>query len=219
MTETGTQRSSKWIVVSIVTVAVLVAGYFATAGLIGGVESELTSGDANRVVDALAEADDSMLEAEDVQRRALDTLKDAPIDVVFDKLRDKSLTDEQRDKLESNLRELMFASMQRNVNEYMNATPDQRDAIMDRHLDEWDEFREKMRAYREKHKDDPEYQKLREERRERRRPSKEERRDWMENRSPDQQARMWHYMMKMRKRAQERGEDWGRPRGDDDSED
>jgi hypothetical protein len=198
---------------------VLVGGYYTVGAITGGAESDLASGDSKRVLDALSRVDNEALASADndaLRRKAFDTLKDAPLEDVFDRLRSKDLADEQREALEKNMRDLMMADMNRKVDEYLDAPADKREEIMDRQLDEWQEFMKKMRDYQEKNKDNPEYKEYQERQRARRNsPTKQERKEWMEGSSPERMGRMFQYWGQMRARAKERGMDLGGDRGDD----
>jgi len=212
--------SSKWkaIWISAAVVVVGVGGFYTVAAMTDRAPRDLASGDTTRVLDALATMDKDALSDErnqQLRRKAFETLKGAPLEQVFDRLHSDDLTDAQREHLEDNLRQLMREDMERKVNEYFAATTDQeRDRILDQHIDDFKRFRERMRAYREKIKDDPKRQADADRRRSRRwAPSKQQRKDRMENTSPDRRARMFQYFMKMRARAEKRGEDMGGPFG------
>lgn len=206
-------------VVALGVVFAAVGGYLAFGAVFGrGVERDLTSGDAERVVSALSRIDsDTLSEGASARLRdeALSALKSAPLEDVFNRLRSSDLSEEERARLEDNLRELMMAEMNKRIDEYEQAPDDQKDAILDRHLDEMVKFREEMEAYREKYKDDPDYQAYRAKQRERQAsPSKEERKKRMEGMNPDRMAQMMRYWPKMMARAKERGVDFG-PRARD----
>lgn len=207
-------KSTRITLTVVAALAVLVGGYYTVGAITGGVESDLASGDSKRVLDALSRMDGESLASannEDLRRQALDTLKKAPLEETFGRLQSKDLTDEQRAALEQNMRDLMMDDMNQKVDEYLEATEEQRDAIMDRHLDEWQEFMKKMSEYQEKNKDNPEYQEYQERQRTQRgAPSKQDRKQWMEGTSPERMGRMMQYWVKMQARAKERGMDFGR---------
>lgn len=202
-------------------IVLLIGGFYTVSAMVDSSRSRLASDDSGEVLDALTEMDQKELSGdgnEDVRRKALSTLKNASLEEVFERMRSDDLTDEQRERLRENMGRLMRESVSQNADEYFAAnTDDERNEILDRHIAEWEQFREKMRAYREKHKEDFERdgQKERREGREGRgwAPSKERRKDRMENTSPDDRARMFQYFMKMRARAQETGKDMGGPFG------
>lgn len=207
-------KSTRITLAVVAALAVLVGGYYTVGAITGGVESDLASGDSKRVLDALSRMDGESLASADneaLRRQALDTLKKAPLEETFGRLQSKDLTDEQRAALEQNMRDLMMDDMNQKVDEYLEATEEQRDAIMDRHLDEWQEFMKKMSEYQEKNKDNPEYQEYQERQRTQRgAPSKQDRKQWMEGTSPERMGRMMQYWVKMQARAKERGMDFGR---------
>jgi hypothetical protein len=108
------------------------------------------------------------------------------------------------------LRDLMMEDMERKVSAYFEAPEEEQDALLDAHIDEFQKFVGEMRAYHEKHKDDPDYQAERERRQQRfEPPSIQQRKERMEGRNPDQMVRMFRYMAKMRERAQQRGIEFG----------
>lgn len=126
------------------------------------------------------------------------------------------LTEEQRRELRGNMRELMESMMQQRVEEYFAAAPEDKDAVLDRHLDDfqqrmqyWRELGEQRRRERES-RPEAERQAEDEERREewaRRRGSQtsDQRQARVEGRNPDQMARTMAYFTAMRKRADARG--------------
>jgi hypothetical protein len=200
------------VVVAILVLAV--GGYFTKAAVFPSAERALASGKSKLVVDALSRIDQEAFAAEgnsELRGKAIATLKDAPLEDVFDLLRSDKLTEEERARLQGNLQELMRESMSRNVNEFYDAPEEEKIAVMDRHIDEMVAFQEKMRAYWEKHKDDPEFKNEGDgAHRTWRQPSKEARKRHMEGTNPDSMIRMGGYWMKMQQRATERGvKMWG----------
>ncbi len=218
----GTQQtdsSNRGLIIGIVCVALVAAGglYASNAGLFGGANDELTSGDADKVINALSSIDNEKLASADnreARAQAMSTLKSSSLESIFDKMRSDDLTDEQRQKLRRNMGKLMQEDMERKVDEYSSAPEGEKEAIMDKHIDEMIAFRDKMRGYRESHKDDPEMEKEREERRkERTRPTTQQRKERMESRDPEKMAQMMRYWPKMMSRAKERGVNMGWGRG------
>jgi arsenate reductase-like glutaredoxin family protein len=213
------ESSKRGLIIGVACVALLAAGgvFAARTGLFGGASDELASGDTDKVIDALTSIDQEQLASadnRDARAKALDTLKNSSIESVFERLRSDDLTDEQRQTLRENMGKLMQEDMERKVDEYASAPEDQKEVIMDRHIDEMIAFRDKMRAYREKHKDDPEMEKEREGRRGRwGSQTTQQRKERMESRNPDKMAQMMRYWPKMMSRAKERGVDMGWGRG------
>lgn len=137
---------------------------------------------------------------------------------LMEKMRDETLTEEQRDRLRQNMREAFESRMDEAVNEYYAAKPEDREAIIDRHIDEMEKWR-KAREDREREeqerakasgKSEEEIEKDREKEREERRKnranrSREERKSDSETRSPDSRARRMAYRDAMRKQMQARG--------------
>lgn len=218
MSTNTTGSSKRGLIIGAICVVLLSGGGLLAfnAGLFDNSSSELTSGDATRVMDALSSIDNEKLASADkeaARAKAFDTLKEASLETVFERLRSDELDDAQKEALRENLGTMMREDMERKVDEYSSAPEEEKEKIMDRHIDEMLAFRDKMRAYREKHQDDPEFEKEREERRKNRKaPTKEQRKKRMEGRNPDTMAKMMRYWPKMMARAKERGVEigWGR---------
>lgn len=136
--------------------------------------------------------------------------KEATPGQMFDKMRETmqrdDLTEEQRQKVRDNMRQVGREMMEERVEEYFAAaTQEDKNAVLDRQIDEFMKMREeweKRRAEREKSGE---------------REGEQERPNWMaqqsqedrkarsESRSPDQMARMMAYFTAMQVRAAERG--------------
>ncbi|HNO77416.1 MAG TPA: hypothetical protein PKN33_05080 [Phycisphaerae bacterium] len=215
MGTTKAGSSNRGLIIGVVCVALVAAGglFAATTGLFGGADEQLASGDTDKVMNALSSIDNEKFASadnRDARAKALDTLKNSSIESVFDRMRSDDLTDEQRDKLRENMGQLMREDMERKVDEYLSAPETDKQAIMDRHIDEMVAFRDKMRAYRDKHKDDPEAEKEQQERRQNwTRPTTQQRKERMESRNPEKMAQMMRYWPKMMARAKERGINMG----------
>jgi hypothetical protein len=194
---------------------VVVAGGVIWVGRAGGpdLEGELTSGDVNRMRAALVSADPEELKGEDARERrrlTIETMRSMPIEDLFKLWRGDDLSDEERELLGKNMRTLWMNYMGEMADEYFSAAPEEKEQLLDRRIDEFVDFRDRMRDYYEAHKDDPEFQERRERERERwRNPSKEDRKEHMLETSPDQQAKMFYMFRQMSERAAERGIDFG----------
>ena len=121
-----------------------------------------------------------------------------------DLLRRDDLTDEQRRQALRNMRELRRSSMSDRVNEYFDASEEDKDVVLDDHIDE---FQRRM-AEREKRRKDEE--RPSEEDREAMRNlfrsrSQAERKTDSESRNPDESARTMAYFSAMRNRMSQRG--------------
>lgn len=136
-------------------------------------------------------------------------------------IRREDLTDEQRREAFENLRKVREARFEESVDEYFAAAPEERDAVLDRHIDEFQEFMKDM----EKHRD--EWEKARERMRENQNDNqnqnqnqsdesrrdrwrsrfrtKEGRQTFSESHDPDRVARRMSYFSALRKRMTERG--------------
>lgn len=125
----------------------------------------------------------------------------------------EDLTDEQKRQIAQNMREVWRSTMRERVDEYFNASEDDRVAVLDRQIDEFQRFREEMerrRADQERAGQAKEGDKARPEREERWRgamesQSKEERKERSESRNPDEMGRTMAYFGAMRQRMTERG--------------
>jgi hypothetical protein len=184
---------------------------------------DLTSGDADRMRAALAEADSEALKDDagrETSRLTVEAMKNMSIEEMMGMWQDEGLTDEQRSRMAANMQIVFMNYMGQVAEEFYSAPPEKKDEILDRQIDEWMEFRDRMEEYRQAHEDDPEYQARRERERERwRNPSKEDRKSQMLNQDPDRQMKMWNMFGQMARRAQERGLDFGPGRrGDRDKE-
>ncbi|MFH0982165.1 MAG: hypothetical protein V2A79_11560 [Planctomycetota bacterium] len=175
-------------------------------------QAKLTAGNAQEMRDALLALDEEKLNGEEGKKALAVTaerMKSMSFSEMMDVMRSKDLTEEQRRHLREVGREVMMASVNKNVDEYFAAPKEQREALLDRQMDEWIKFREQMQAYREAHKDDPEDQAEREHWQAPTR-DRQEAKERMEGGDPDQQKRMFYYFGQMRARAEARGINmWG----------
>jgi hypothetical protein len=196
--------SSKVIVISTVVVLALAAGVWGVVSWRGGSDS-----------DALPE---------DLTVASLDAQFDDPAKMMktMEEVLDRDdLTDEQRRKVRDNMRDVWQARMDKNVNEWFNAPPDQKKAVMDRHIDQFqaamevwqkngERLRKKWEAHRERRKaegkdvedDDnphgpPGWGS--------RMQSKQGRQTMTQSRDPDRSARMSMYFGAVMARMNERG--------------
>jgi pyruvate/2-oxoglutarate dehydrogenase complex dihydrolipoamide acyltransferase (E2) component len=129
---------------------------------------------------------------------------------VLERHNPEEMTDEQRRELRRNTREAFRSVMNSRMEEYFAAAEEERQAILDRHIDE---FRKRMAEWRKRREG-------REDREERDRSrfrdmfrsrTREERKADSENRNPDEMARGMAYFMAIRQRMSERGIEmsWG----------
>jgi hypothetical protein len=188
-----------------------------------GVQEDLASGNVERMKAALLTADTEMLEskeASETRNLTVEAMKKMPMEDLMKLWEGDDLTDEQREALGENMRAIWMNYMVEMADKYFAASSEEKEKILDRQLDDWKAFMDKMRAYREAHEDDPEYQKRQEEQRARwRNSTREDRKERAMNMNPDQQTKMFYMFQQMRKRAEQRGMDmgWGR-RGEDDGD-
>ena len=156
------------------------------------------------------EARDALLALEkDQVDDAVEAMKGRSFSEMREMMRSGDLTDEQRQKLRDVMREVGRAHMNERVDEYFAAAEEQREALLDRHIDEMMEMRERWRAEREQRRE--------EDGTERERPRREpptrnlqDAKERMEGGDPDQQKRMTAYWGQMRARMQARGIEGGR---------
>ena len=217
-------------ILAVVAAAVLAGGiYLAVYAGQPDLREDLTSGDVDRMRLALANTETESLrgqEAHQTRQLTIEAMSKMPVADLMALWQDESLSQEQRRQMAENMRVIMMSYMTDFAEEYFSAPPQDKEALLDKRMDEWKEFMDRMREYNEAHKDDPEYQKRREQERERRREqwrrrSKEDRKQQMAEMTPDQQAKMMYVWTQMQKRAKERGMDmgWGRGRGRGDDRD
>jgi hypothetical protein len=136
---------------------------------------------------------------------------------LMEKLRDaahrEDLTDDQRRQIGRNMRDVMQTVMRERMDEYFTASEEDKNKILDRHIDEWQaqmERWERERQEAEKRGEDQEGSM--------RRmfgpgtQTQEERKAQAESRNPDQMAKAMSYFMAVQKRMSERGMKmpWGR---------
>ncbi|MCH7702595.1 MAG: hypothetical protein IID37_13000 [Planctomycetes bacterium] len=145
--------------------------------------------------------------------KAMETIRQAS--------RREDLTDEQRRKLFGNMREVWQAQMAERVDEYFAAADDEKEALLDRHIDEFQERMKEWSQQREKREQerkeaetkadsndaDKDEKESGAERMHRRFGSRtqQERKEHSESRDPDSSARMMAYFTAMRARATARG--------------
>ncbi len=126
------------------------------------------------------------------------------------------LTEEQRRQAMRNMREIRRAETEKRVNEYFSAPEKEKQAVLDRHIDEMLENFEKMRESfeerrqqweerRREREDTQDDEAARQERRRRMIGTAEERKARSEGRDPDMMGRHIAYRQAMRSRMQERG--------------
>jgi hypothetical protein len=117
------------------------------------------------------------------------------------------LTDEQRTELRGNMRQVWTSALNERVDEYYNAPEANREAMLDRHIDDMAERRKQWEARRREREAE---RKDGESGENRQRPrfasaSRQERQQRSESRNPDQSARAMVYFNNLRVRAAERG--------------
>ncbi len=141
------------------------------------------------------------------------------MDTMRETMRREDLTDEQRRQIAANLRDVWQTRIREHVDEYYDASEEEKEEILDRHIDE---FQSQMQAWEERRKEwERETENRSEEERERWRRSfapqtQQERKAQSESGNPDQRARMFSYFGAMQKRAADRGiklPQWGQGRG------
>jgi hypothetical protein len=135
-----------------------------------------------------------------------------------DTMRDEKLTDDQRRKMMDNMRTVFEEQMDKRVDEYYTAKPEDREEILDRHIDEFEKFRREREKEREeaeakgedREKDREQWRKRMSER------SRAERKADSEKRDINKMARRMAYFNAVRQQMQKRGIEpprWGGPGG------
>ena len=137
-------------------------------------------------------------------------LKESDPADMMKKMRSDDLTDEERDELRQNVRQVWRDRMDEAMNEYFTAPEDEKVAILDRQIDSWMAMRKRMEEEREA--DPPteeEEQRWRERMRSRMFPDYAERKERYESGQSEDRSRMMTYFMAARQRAEARGLDMG----------
>ena len=126
-----------------------------------------------------------------------------------DSFRREDLTDEQRRELRRNMREVWRARTKERVDEYFNASQDEADAVLDRHIDEFASSMKAMRAAREERQKVPQKDGAPADRQNGRQRmgsrSQQDRKQSSESRNPDETARAMLYFNNLQVRASQRG--------------
>lgn len=130
-------------------------------------------------------------------------------ETIRDTMQRDDLTDEQRRQIAENMRTVWEGEMNKRVDEYFAAAEEEKTAVLDRQLDEWQE-RMKEWEQRRKEEEKKDSEKARAEQGQRfagmfGQQSREQRKDRSETRDPDRAGRQMAYFMAMRTRAAERG--------------
>ncbi len=130
------------------------------------------------------------------------------MNTVRNTIRRDDLTDEQRKQIGQNIRSVWESAMRERMDQYYAATTDEdRTAILDQQIDE---FEQRRKEWEQRRKAD-EKEEVERADREQRGPgmfgpqSKDERKERSESRNPDQMARQMAYFAAMSKRMGERG--------------
>ena len=161
-------------------------------------QAKLADGNAGDVRDALLSLDKDKVDV------AVESLKDKSFSEITEVMHSEDLTDEERQELRRVRREVMMARMNERVDEYFDSPEEEREKILDRHIDEMLAFREQWRAERERREEEGQHDRERM-RRERPRRDRQQAKERMEGGDPDRQKRMMSYWGKMRTRMQARG--------------
>ncbi|QDV92489.1 hypothetical protein RAS2_36080 [Phycisphaerae bacterium RAS2] len=198
---------SKTFVIAGAVVALLGGGAWAVAHFSGGAKE--------------AEATPAALPEEYTVEKIKEAAKEDPA-VVMDRMRNfmdrTDLTEEQREQARKNMNEARDQMMGQHVDEYFAAkTDDEKNAVLDKHIDEMQKFMKAMEERRRQEEekeaaegDDPEKKAEREKRREEMRNrwanrSQAERKTDSETRDPNKSAQRMAYIGAMMRRSAERG--------------
>ena len=129
---------------------------------------------------------------------------------VLDRHNPDELTEEQRRELRHNMREVHRSMLDDRMAEYLAAAEAERQAILDKHIDEFQKRMAEWRERRERRQDREERDRSRFRDMFRSR-TREERKADSENRNPDEMAQRMAYFSAIRQRMEERGIEmpWG----------
>jgi len=124
-------------------------------------------------------------------------------------MRREDLTDEQRRQIAENMSAVWEGEMNKRVDEYFAASEAEKNAVLDRQIDEW---RERMKEWEQRRKEDEKKDGERDRANQAQRfagmfgqQSREERKERSESRNPDRAGRQMAYFAAMRDRATQRG--------------
>ncbi len=173
--------------------------------------AKLAAGNADEMRAALLSLDKQKLdsaEGKEALKITAERMRKMSFAEMMEIMRSQDVTEEQRRQLQQVGREVFRTRMDESVDEYFNAPKEEREHILDRQIDEMQEFRKQMEAYREQHKDEPETQPDRPRWQPPQR-DRQEAKDRMESGDPDRQKRMMAYWGQMRARMEARGIDMG----------
>jgi len=138
----------------------------------------------------------------------------------FRKMRETMARDdlsiEQKRQIAENMRDVFRSEMRARVDEYYNASAEDKTAVLDKQIDEFQKMREQFRRRREQDGADSDRpsKEERDKMRQIMRPqSKQDRKSRSESRNADETARTMAYFSAMRSRAKERGIEMGRGPG------
>lgn len=126
-------------------------------------------------------------------------------------LQREELSEEQRRELRKNMREVWRSVMDERLAEYFAAADADRQAVLDRHIDEFQERRKQWEQRRkEREEDEGDAEKRREDfRNQMASMSQQERKERSESRNPDQTAQRMAYFSALRDRMSARGIEMG----------
>ncbi len=117
-------------------------------------------------------------------------------------MRRDDLTDEQRRKVAMNLRSIWRARMKERIDEYFDAADEDKNSILDKHIDSFLKRMKEWEAQRKKEEGAVDRESMRRLFASR---SKQERKESSESRNPDETARTMKYFAAIRDRATDRG--------------
>ena len=121
-------------------------------------QKDLASGDVEKMRAALMTADNAMLDGKqgsETRNLTIEAMKKMSMDDLMELWQGDDLTDDQREALGENLRTIWENHIGDVAEEYFVAAPEEKERILDKQIDEWKEFMDRMRAYHEANKDDP----------------------------------------------------------------
>ncbi len=216
---TSKSNRTMWAALIVVAMASTATAFYWLSGD-NGLQREFASGDADRVRAALTSAEREDMDTE-TRKIAADAMRNMSTEEMMKLMDRDDISEEDRRQLRRNMRTVWMGEMSDRAEEYFAAeTEEEKNAVLDKQIDQFQKFRERMEEMRKQREDegededDEEAQKEREDRR-RNRPvqSTDQKKERMAARSPEQSAKMMNMFMAMRNRASQRGIEMGFGRG------
>lgn len=211
----STSRSNRamWTALIVVAVASTATAFYWLSSD-DGLKREFASGDPDRVRAALTSAERGDMDTE-TRKIAADAMRNMSTEEMMKLMDRDDISEEDRRRLRRNIGTIWRGEMLDRAEQYYAAeTEEEKNAVLDKQIDQFQKFRERMEQIRKQREedgeDDEEAQKERENRwRNRPVQTTEQKKERMAARSPEQSAKMMNMFMAMRNRASQRGIEMG----------